>query len=180
MAIQIEKNFLPTLFFDKLTGVLDNKFNWFWNPSSAEKYNPSISSNRTPLDKHFMFTHILWDFEIGRSSPHYEIFEPILYFVDKHVKVERIIRMKLNLYTNQGKRIDHAPHYDIRDEKDKVMNNVDITILNFTTCNGGTTINKKDYKSVKNQALIFKNSLKHNGYVQTDTQRRVVLNIATS
>ena len=180
MAVQIIDNLLPNLFFKKLSNIFNDKFNWFWNSNSAEKYNPSISSNRTPLDNNFMFTHILWDFEIGRSSPHFDTFEPILYFLDKHIKVTKLRRMKLNLYTNQGKRIDHAEHYDIKDEKGIVMDTVDITVLNFTTCNGGTTINKKDYMSIKNQALIFKNSLKHNGYVQTDTKRRIVLNIATS
>jgi hypothetical protein len=172
VAIQIKDNFLPALFFNKLNNIFNNNFNWFWIENSAKK-------NDKPLDDNFMFTHILWDFEKGRSSPYFETFEPILYFIDAHVKVTQLRRMKLNLYTNQGKRIDHAEHYDIRDAKGKVMNDVDTTILNFSTCNGGTTINKKDYKSIKNQALIFKNSSKHNGYVQTDTKRRIVLNIAT-
>ena len=171
MAIQIIDNFLPGLFFKKLENIFNNKFNWFWNEKSVD--------SKIFQDDNFMFTHILWDFDIGKSSPHFETFEPILYFLDKHVKVKHLKRMKLNLYTNQGKRIDHAEHYDINDEKDKVMDNVDITVLNFTTCNGGTTIDNRDYKSIENQALIFKNSFKHNGYVQTNNKRRIVLNIAT-
>ena len=170
MAIQIIDNFLPNLFFKKLNNIFNSNFNWFWIEKSINE------------DSNFMFTHILWDYKLGKSSPYFETFEPIIYFLDKYKKVSKLRRMKLNLYTNQGKRIDHAKHCDIIDEKDdtKAMNNVNITLLNFTTCNGGTTIKNKDYKSISNQALMFKNNLKHNGYVQTNTKRRIVLNIATS
>ena len=168
MAVQIIDNFLPNLFFEKLNNIFNDKFNWFWTEHTGEN------------DNNFMFTHMLWDFEIGRSSPHFDTFEPVLYFLDKHVKITKLRRMKLNLYTNQGKRIDHAEHYDIKDAKGIVMDTVDVTVLNFTTCNGGTIVNNKEYKSKQNQGLNFKNSLKHNGYVQTDTKRRIVLNIATS
>jgi len=88
------------------------------------------------------------------------------------------LRMKLNLYTNQNKIIEHLAHTDINDN-DKPRENVNITILNFTTCNGGTVIKNKRYPSNKNEALIFDNLYKHSGLVQTDTQTRILLNIAT-
>ena len=175
VAIQIKDNFLPDLFFNKLSNIFNNtglhKFNWFWSHNSDE--------NDSSGDGHFMFTHILWDFEIGKSSPHFTTFEPILYFLDKHVKVTQLRRMKLNLYTNQGKRIDHAEHYDCTDKTNVPHKHHNITILNFNTCNGGTVIKNKEYKSVKNQAIIFDNTLKHYGIVQTDTPKRIVLNILT-
>ena len=87
--------------------------------------------------------------------------------------------MKLNLYTNQGKRIDHASHYDMVEEG-KPVDNVMTTILNFTTCNGGTIIDNEEYTSIQNQGIMFDNKTKHSGFTQTDTQRRIVLNIATT
>ena len=111
----------------------------------------------------------------------YLTFEPILYFLHEHVKVAQLRRMKLNLYTNQGKRNEHAEHYDYADINNKNLpeENHNIIILNFNTCNGGTVIKNKEYKSVENQAIIFDNTLKHYGVVQTDTQKRIVLNILT-
>ena len=89
--------------------------------------------------------------------------------------------MKLNLYPNQGKKIIHAKHVDLRDNiTKKPLQNGTITILNFTTCNGGTIIGEEEYLSNRNQALIFDNKVKHQGFTQTDTTRRILLNIATS
>ena len=74
--------------------------------------------------------------------------------------------------------IEHQSHTDIND-KDKPAPNVDVSILNFTTCNGGTRIEDTKYPSNENEVLIFNNLHKHSGIVQTDTQTRIVLNIAT-
>ena len=52
-------------------------------------------------------------------------------------------------------------------------------VLTPTTLNGGTIINDKEYKSNANEALIFDNIIEHQGFTQTDTQRRIILNIAT-
>ena len=82
--------------------------------------------------------------------------------------------MKLNLYTNQHKNIKHASP---RDYADPTNQNPTIGLLNFTTCDGGTNINKKIYQSKENQILIFDNKLKHFGITQTDNPIRIVLNI---
>ena len=89
--------------------------------------------------------------------------------------------MKLNLYPNQGKKIIHAKHIDLTvDVTNKPLENCTITILNFVTCNGGTIIGEEEYLSKGNQALSFDNKIEHQGFTQTDTQRRITLNIATS
>ena len=46
--------------------------------------------------------------------------------------------------------------------------------------NGGTIINDTEYLSKANQALIFNNQIEHQGFTQTDTPIRIVLNIVTS
>ena len=171
--IRQHKDFLPQMFFDKLSNTLNGStFQWFYNPSSLE---PAIY----PLKKNdkFMFTHTLFREEQGKSSGWFNTFEPILYSINEKVKVTQLIRMKLNLYTNQNKKINQGSHYDHYDEKGKPSTDVHTALLNFTTCNGGTKIDKKIYKSKANEILIFNNTSTHNGIVQTDTPTRIVLNI---
>jgi len=85
--------------------------------------------------------------------------------------------MKLNLYTNQNKKVMYGTHCDLHDDKGKPFKDVNVAILNFTTCNGGTKIGNKIYKSKANELLIFNNAIEHAGIVQTDTQTRIILNI---
>ena len=94
--VQQEKNFLPRMFFEKLSFILNgSNFAWFFNPSSLEE-------SKFPFrkDTHFMFTHSLWN-EKGKASNMYEVFEPILYSLSEKIKIHKLLRMKLNLYTNQ-------------------------------------------------------------------------------
>jgi len=167
--VKIEKNLLPSIYFNHLYNIVtSNNFCWFWE-------SQTLSDTK---DDHFMFAHVLFAFEHGPASNAFKEFEPIIYFLDSKIKFKKLLRMKLNLYTNQNKIIEHLAHTDINDN-DKPRENVNITILNFTTCNGGTVIKNKRYPSNKNEALIFDNLYKHSGLVQTDTQTRILLNIAT-
>ena len=50
-------------------------------------------------------------------------------------------------------------------------------VFNFTTCDGGTNVGDIFYKSVSNEIIIFNRENKHFGIVQTNTPRRIVLNI---
>ena len=85
-----------------------------------------------------MFTHLLWDTDLGRVSTYFDIFEPILYYIDKYSPVEKIKRMKLNLYTNQNKKILHPLHKDVHLKKTK---DYVIGVYHFNTCNGETIVN---------------------------------------
>ena len=176
--MNVVNNFLPDIFFNKINGLFEEKsmrsFNWFWNNNTAAKYG----DEKYPLDDNFMFTHVLWDMKLHKTSALFETFEPIIYFIDRVVPVDSLIRMKLNLYTNQNKKITHAKHYDIYNEAGE-LDDATICILNFTDCNGGTLVGDEDYLSKSNQAIIFDNGVKHCGYTQTDTNRRIVLNVAT-
>ena len=171
--IRQHKDFLPQMFFDKLSALLNgDTFQWFFNKSNLDHTkSPFIKNNK------FMFTHTLFREEQGKSSGWFNTFEPILYSINEKVKVTQLIRMKLNLYTNQNKKINQGSHYDHYDEKGKPSTDVHTALLNFTTCNGGTKIDKKIYKSKANEILIFNNTSTHNGIVQTDTVTRIVLNI---
>ena len=177
--VKVIDQFLPDSFYNRLSNIFDDyetRFNWFWNSSTA------AGLNGKPWDNNFMFTHVLYSNEVTESkSPWFEAFFPIVYYLEEHIPIEDIYRMKLNLYTNQGEKVIHAIHTDIEDNvTKKPAENCNITVLNFTTCNGGTIIGEEEYLSNRNQALIFDNKLEHQGFTQTDTTRRILLNIATS
>ena len=175
--VKIIDQLLPDTFYNRLSNILsdsETRFNWFWNSRTA------TDLNGVNLDNNFMFTHVLFDKEKNSKSPYFETFLPIDYYLEEHILIEDAYRMKLNLYTNQGEKVIHAKHIDMRDNvTQKPTENCTITILNFTTCNGGTIIGEEEYLSKENQALSFDNKLEHQGFTQTDTSRRVVLNIAT-
>ena len=175
--VKVVSNLLPDLYFNRLQEILDDSsrsFSWYWNSSTASDLQDK------PLDNNFMFTHLLFSEEHNRRSTYLETFFPILYFLNQHIVAENLFRMKLNSYPNQGKKITHAKHHDLTDNSTKKpLKNCKITVYNFTTCNGGTIINDKEYKSNANEALIFDNEIEHQGFTQTDTQRRIILNIAT-
>ena len=175
--VKVEKNFLPIMFFDKLKFILASEsFLWHFEPQT-------IYSQYAKQDNNFMFTHILFsskDIEPDKKQKHsgwFKEFEPIIYYLSEKIKIKRILRMKLNLYTNQNKRVMYGTHCDRHDDKGKPFKDVNTAILNFTTCNGGTKIGNKIYKSKANELLIFNNTIEHAGIVQTDTQTRVILNI---
>ena len=169
--MQIKKNLLPARYFNKLKHlVTGSAFPWYFT-------NQTVSYPGVKEDKHFMFVHVLYNTIPPAPISHlFKEFEPILYFLDFPIK--ELLRMKLNLYTNQNKKIKHVRHTDVYDEKNKPRENVTLSILNFITCNGGTIIKDKKYPSNENELLIFDNLNKHSGVVQTDTQTRIILNIA--
>lgn len=175
--VKVVSNLLPDIFFNRLKNILDDSsavFDWYWNSTTAKDFE------KKPLDNNFMFTHLLFHKDINHKAAHFETFLPIIYFLNKHTVSEKLIRMKLNLYPNQNKRITHAKHNDIVDDSTFEPVDCTITVFNFTTCNGGTIINNKEYSSNANEALIFHNEIKHQGFTQTDTERRIILNIATA
>ena len=89
-----------------------------------------------------------------------------------------IHRIRLNLYTNQNKKIFTVPHYDMGERGETVPDRrPNIIIMNFTTCNGGTKIGQLEVASVKNSAVFFSNVHKHCGIVHTDVERRICANI---
>ena len=124
-----------------------------------------------------MFSHNLYKYGQGKSSDWAEIFEPIIYFIDQKYKVNELLRMKLNLYTNQHKKIKHVSHHDFH-KKGIPEKDLKLGLFNFMTCNGGTNINNKIYNSKENELLIFSNKLKHYGITQTDLPTRIILNLA--
>ena len=166
--VEVVSNFLPPEHFSNLTKIVHgNEFQYYFQRNS-------VGGAMEPLEN-FMFSHILYDDEAARSDWCTE-FLPVLDKVDANNKkiFTKLLRMKLNLYTNQNKKIIHASHHDY---SDRLNENIKIGLFNFTSCDGGTTIDGKDYQSNANEIILFDNKLKHNAIVQTNTPIRIVLNI---
>ena len=164
------KNYLPEDFFNKLnTIVSSNEFQWYFSNRTIYKIVDEGSDN-------FMFTHKLSDYRKDNpvNSDWFNIFYPFIYFLNKEHKVNNLMRMQLNMYTNQNKKIQHPAHTDYEEKEGE---NVKTGVFNFTTCNGGTTIGKKFYKSKANEFHVCDNNVLHCGTAQTDTQTRIIINI---
>ena len=98
----------------------------------------------------------------------------------KHIgQIERISRVKVNLYTNQGKIIEHTPHIDrIGDSFPKGRGFT--AVMNLTTCNGYTVLKEKETKKIlskENDLIVFDTGTVHYGAVQDDEPFRIVINI---
>ena len=137
-----EKNFLPPIFFNKLKTILTDPkviFPWYFEPMTA------IDKYFTP-DHEFMFTHVLYAHKQGPASSFFKDFEPIIYYLSNKAKVNQILRMHVNLYTNQNKHIKHGKHQDITDATEYYMS----AVYHVNKCNGYTSIlNKKTNSNMK-------------------------------
>lgn len=165
--VKKEENLLPNMFFNKLKDIVEGyNFQWYFQNATVPNYK------KEPLNN-FMFTHNLYN-DNKQLSNWFPTFEPILYYINEKYKINQLLRMKLNLYTNQHKKIKHGSHQDFPEQQDE---NIKIGLFNFTTCDGETNIDKKIYKSKKNELIVFNNTEKHYGITQTNTPTRIMLNI---
>lgn len=177
--IRVIKDFLPKSFFNSLLTLVEHEsFKWEWHNNTI--VNPVSKTG----DDNFKFgTTIYQDGNLAGGFvklPLFETFRPIADFQNKIVPLKKLIKLKLNLYPNQGKQVKHGKHTDVAFHGGKPDLNVITSVFNFHTCNGYTVIedDKKEQivPSVANQIVIFDNAL-HFGVTQSDIPRRIVLNI---
>ncbi len=170
--IKIVKDFLPKPLFKQLLSVVESQnVDWHWQPQSVH-YGPTGSG-----DNKWMFTKTIKDRQIVSKElmPLFSVFKD---FQDEHYKGDTILKMKLNLNPNQGTPIEFGLHTDtIPPESDIIT-----SVFNFHTCNGYTKILSPDkpetiVPSIANSIVIFDNPLPHAGVTQTDTDRRIILNM---
>lgn len=165
--MKVINNILFKDYFNELKEIVySDNFGWFYQKKTTYYLD----------DNNFMFGHTLFN-NNQINSNFYNKFEPIKYFISNYQIVNKIIRMKLNLYPNQGKQIKHKEHYDWLDKNKKPVENTYIAIFNFSTCNGSTIIEDTKIPSKENEMILFSNDKKHYGITQDDTNLRIVLNI---
>ena len=145
----VYKDFLPSPHYRVIRDLfLTEKLPWH--------YNDRVVST----ERHFMFTHAFMD--NGRViNPHY--FEPVRAMLDLIQHKKRFIgvsRIKANLYTNQGRIIEHPPHHDIPPDAE-VSDKMCIGVYHVNACNGQTVVGDRAIRSRDNQVILFSNFNKY-------------------
>ena len=155
----IKDNFLDPVDFEKIKNVvLGQKFPWFFEDDVA--YSGKHNT-------HFYWTHGFFIHGSGITSPLYNILSTLL----KKLEAKAFIRIRANLYSNQGKIIEHENHTDFPFKHKAAL-------FSLNTCNGFTTLkDNTKIKSVKNRLLVFDPSLPHHSSTCTNAKVRCNINI---
>ena len=134
------------------------EIHWFFSNVTGNKNDES----------NFHFSHTLFqDNKVASDKYFNTILMPVLGKLD----FKYLHRAKLNLYTKQNKQIKTAFHVD--DDIEHV-----VALLSFNTNNGYTEFeNGKKIKSTENTLITFSGNLKHRSVNQTDTNKRININI---
>ena len=164
-------NFLPEDFCDKLYKTFtSNEFTW--------SYYDSITAGDEDKTKHFYFVHTFFI----ENKINSEFFVPLIVPIISRMKHTKLLRAKVNLYTNQNKEIEHFPHYDswwnYGLHLPEARNNMIVSLYSINDNNGYTLFTDTGEKaySKRNRIVFFNGDIKHQSTVQTDTNVRLNIN----
>tara|TARA_Y100000004_G_scaffold33152_1_gene35131 strand:+ start:892 stop:1386 length:495 start_codon:yes stop_codon:yes gene_type:complete len=160
MNYKIVDNYLPKDELDRIKNiVLDNNlFNWY--------YTKNITHTNANFFNYFYLIHNLYDNNLP-NSPYYDELAGI--FLDKG-HINSLLRMKINLYPNQGSFVEHPSHTDYDFEHKAAL-------FSLNTCDGYTKLEDgTKIDSVENRMLFFDASKSHCSTNTTNTDRRVNIN----
>tara|TARA_B100000427_G_C15458786_1_gene573044 strand:- start:31 stop:723 length:693 start_codon:yes stop_codon:yes gene_type:complete len=200
--IKIIQDFLPRPLFDYMKLVVENEQGMLWNfnPRNLQPQSKASGSENYKLGK-TLYVHPslsgtgkeVYDKEL---MPLFGLFQQ---FMMVHMQPKcrgsveektecKLVRMKMNLYPNQGTNVKHGIHNDIM-QNGMPRPDVITSVFNFHTCNGSTILYEKDkdgkfsdnskevvVPSTENSMIMFNNTHPHYGIVQSDTPTRIVLN----
>tara|TARA_E500000318_G_scaffold45347_1_gene42825 strand:- start:1282 stop:1815 length:534 start_codon:yes stop_codon:yes gene_type:complete len=163
-------NFLSDVMFEELSEVVEsNSFDWYWRHTA------------TRIDNQYNMYHILYEKKgtNEHQSGYYNLFENVLTSLVSKLGGIELIRAKLVMHLQRNERQYTGLHHDIRGNTGGEKYDVDakIFIFNFTTCNGGTVIGETEVKSKANSGIFFSNKYAHQGIIQSDKPRRILMNI---
>ena len=167
--------------------LLLNTFPWGYLPKSIET---GLATNQL-ID--FMFVHnfiqdvddihkqMLADAgEEDRDfmvSPCFNIIEPTIKPIMEYFDLEEfsLLRIKVNLDTNQFLPRPHAAHTDYPIKTYEGESYI-TAILHVNDNNGYTVVGEENIDQKQNRLIVFDGSSKHYGVTQTDTEARLVVN----
>ena len=156
----VQDNYLNETDYKNLKNImLGGDFPWYFNDKVADMNDQ---------DKfHFYWTHTFFKQDGGVTSSFYKILDPIL----KKLKFKALIRIKANLFSNQGKIVEHEDHSDFPFAHKGAL-------FSLNTCNGSTILkNNTKISSIANRMLLFDPSIPHRSSTCTDENTRVNINI---
>jgi hypothetical protein len=172
------KPFLQEDAYDSLEKyVLSNEINWIWRDWSC---HPAYDNGDQEYGTYAWY-HFAYHKHYGQIEENvHDAWKPVVKAIQDKFNCD-VLRINLNCYTNQNKKIIATPHYDVGSERGLLVpdQRASSIILNFTNCNGGTRIADVDVPSFRNSAVLFSNVYEHSGIVQTDTNRRICASICT-
>jgi hypothetical protein len=151
-AFKVIDGFLDDRLFDNVHSYFMNHVAWYYNPFVADSDDTDA----------FYFSHTMYmDYKV--NSVACEAVQPI---VDK-LQPKAIIRIKANLYTNDGQYREHGWHTDFPYSHTAAILYVN-TNNGFTILEDGTKI-----KSIANRLLVMDGSKPHRSTTCTDQNVRV-------
>ncbi len=193
--IKVVHEFLPRPLFDYLKSVVEHESEMFWNFNARNLQDDNKSSGGEQFKfgrTLFVHSNLTWAGKEIYDKELMPLFGVFKSFIEKYMqdkcKPSKMIRMKLNLYPNQGTNVKHGVHNDIQ-INDRPRPDIVTSVFNFNTCNGSTIFYEKDedgnfsdkskkveVPSIENSIVIFNNTHPHYGITQSDTPARIVLN----
>ena len=156
--IEIYDNFLEKNNFDLIKKIFfSEKINWF--------YSKNISADIKEKDfGHNFLCHMIYQ-DNQTTSQYLQTIQPIL----EKLNPKALIRIKANMYLNQGKYITHRSHQDFPFEHKTAL-------YYLNTNNGHTIIGEEKINSVENRIILFDGSIEHSSTNCTDANRRLNIN----
>lgn len=102
--------------------------------------------------------------------PNFNVIQPLL----NKLNYVSLVQVRANLTLKTNKPAESSWHMDYNYSNGKTA------IFYLNTCNGFTILDKdKQIKinSIENRIVVFDNNTHHKSFLQTDTNRRIILNI---
>ena len=147
-----------------------NEFNLIKKVFLSEEINWHYSKNIYQNIKETEFGHNFLCHMIYQNnqvvSPHFNLLQPIL----KKLESKALIRMKVNMYLNQGKYIEHRLHKDFLFKHKTAL-------YHLNTNNGHTVIGDNRIESIENRIVLFDGSINHSSTNCTNVNRRLNINL---
>jgi hypothetical protein len=159
LKVEVVDDFLPYNVFKHISDyVTGTEFMWYFN----KRINNCYSWD----DLSFYFTHMLY-MDNKVNSKELDVFKPLF----ETLKIKKLIRAKLNLYTKTDNLEKHKEHIDFTYPHKNC-------VYSFNTCNGFTILNKDNQvASIENRAIIFDGLIPHQSTSCTDQHARININI---
>ena len=176
--IKIIDNFLDKEVFKRIQNFILNKaFTWFYSESKVNSTKIGFSPIKGYEGENpHQFTHTVINTQCGPywSSVADQI-KPLL----NKINPRFWIRIKLNLSSINSKPIVGGWHHDLSTGDNRIPWTDTTTAIFYINTNNGYTMfeNGEKISCLENRLAIFPNNLMHTGVSQTDTKRKVTLNL---
>lgn len=170
LFMKIEDNFIKAEEFSALHKLFsDLHFNWFYAPSQAY-WDDKEAIDERAVDNKPIFQHGI--FVQQQASYAYPYVQPIIKKLG--IDESKILRIQANLCIHN----DNVYYSDWHTDYPNTDNKFKTAVYYINSCNGGTEFKDGEIvNSVGNRIVIFDGSKEHRSKSQTDTKRRMVINI---